>query len=215
MYKENEKVSRVMGSGKNGKISILLVDDQAVVRQGLAFFIDVIDDLELAGEAADGEEAVRMAAELRPDVILMDVVMPRMNGIDAARAILAQNPEAHIIALTNGVDEWRRAQEALKAGLSGYFLKNTTVDELAGAIYAACDGEPVGDSARQSETPPLTEREKTILKLCAAGMGTREIAVNLRTSCATIRLCTGSILDKLDAHSPDEAVHTAAQRRII
>ncbi|MEQ8677040.1 MAG: response regulator transcription factor [Aggregatilineales bacterium] len=208
------------------KIRVLLVDDHAVVRQGFKFFLDVIDDLELVGEASNGEEAVAVAAEVKPDVILMDVVMPKLNGIEATRAILAHNPNVKIIALTSFTDNENLVQEALSAGASGYFFKDVNVNELANAVYTVVEGNVAmaSDATRllvkASNTPRpveihLTEREKEVLGLMIAGRNNREIADELIISRATVKFHVSSILSKLSVTTRTEAAAIAVQRHLV
>lgn len=210
----------------NNKIRVLLVDDHAVVRQGFKFFIDVIDDLELVGEASNGEEAVSIAAEVKPDVVLMDVVMPKMNGIEATRAILAHNANVKIIALTSFTDNENLVQEALSAGASGYFFKDVNVNELANAVYTVYEGNVAmasdatrllvkASNAPRTQEVHLTEREKEVLTLMVAGRNNREIAEELIISRATVKFHVSSILSKLSVTTRTEAAAIAVQRHLV
>jgi len=144
-------------TGTNTTIRVVVVDDHDMVRRGLAVFLRTFDDLKLVGEAADGEEAVRIVEELRPDVVLMDLRMPVMDGVEATKVIRAQFPETQVIALTSFKDE-RLVHDALSAGAIGYLLKNASVDDLAAAIRAPrgqAHAFPRGDAgAHQSGAPP-------------------------------------------------------------
>jgi len=208
------------------KIRVLLVDDHQVVRQGFKFFIDVTDDLELVGEAVNGEEAVQAAAKLNPDVILMDMIMPKMNGIEATKAIIADYPDVKIIALTSFSDDENLVQDALSAGASGYFFKDVTVDELADAIRKVYDGEVAmaSDATRllvKASTAPrpqqvhLTAREKEVLALMVEGRSNPEIGGELVISRATVKFHVSSILGKLDVGTRTEAVAVAIQQQLI
>lgn len=210
----------------DGRIRILLVDDHFVVRQGFKYFIDVIDDLKLVGEASNGQAAIMEAARLKPDVILMDLVMPKVNGIEATKAILASNPRTKIIALTSFTDDESMLQAALAAGVSGYFFKDLSVDELANAVRKVHRGEvalasnatdmlvKVTKSSR-SQAYHLTEREKAVMRLMAAGLNNREIAEKLIVSQATVKFHVSSILSKLGAATRTEAVAIAVQHKLV
>lgn len=208
------------------KIRVLLVDDHQVVRQGFKFFIDVTDDLELVGEAVNGEQAVQAVAELNPDVILMDMIMPKMNGIEATSAIIADYPDVKIIALTSFSDDENLVQDALSAGASGYFFKDVTVDELADAIRKVYDGEVAmaSDATRllvKASTAPrqqqihLTAREKEVLALMVEGQSNPEIGGELVISRATVKFHVSSILGKLDVGTRTEAVAVAIQQQLL
>lgn len=210
----------------DGRIRILLVDDHFVVRQGFKYFIDVIDDLKLVGEASNGQAAIMEAARLKPDVVLMDLVMPKVNGIEATKAILASNPRVKIIALTSFTDDERMLQAALAAGVSGYFFKDLSVDELANAVRKVHRGEvalasnatdmlvKVTKSSR-SQAYHLTEREKAVMRLLVAGLNNREIAEKLIVSQATVKFHVSSILSKLGAATRTEAVAIAVQHKLV
>lgn len=208
------------------KIRIFLVDDHDVVRQGFKYFIDVIDDLELVGEASNGEDAVQAVAELSPDVVLMDVVMPRMTGIQATKAILGVNPQVKIIALTSFTDNENLLQEALAAGASGYFFKDVSVDELSDAVHRVVQGDVALASeatrmlVKATTTPAvqevhLTDREKEVLELMVSGQNNREIAEVLVISRATVKFHVSSILSKLGVSTRTEAVAIAVQRQLV
>lgn len=210
----------------DGRIRILLVDDHFVVRQGFKYFIDVIDDLKLIGEASNGQAAIIEAARLKPDVILMDLVMPKVNGIEATKTILASNPRIKIIALTSFTDDESMLQSALAAGVSGYFFKDLSVDELANAVRKVYRGEvalasnatdmlvKVTKSSR-SQNYHLTEREKAVMRLLVAGLNNREIAEKLIVSQATVKFHVSSILSKLGAATRTEAVAIAIQHKLV
>jgi NarL family two-component system response regulator LiaR len=206
-------------------IRVLLVDDHAMVRRGLAVMLQAFDDLALAGEAATGEEAVRLCAELRPDVVLMDLQLPDMTGVEATRAIRQNRPEVKVLALTSFKDEaW--VQAALQAGAIGYLLKDVSIDELAAAIRAAHAGKPtLAPEAAQAlihavtQPPPLggdlTEREREVLALLAKGLDNVAIADRLGVSRSTIKTHVSSILSKLGAASRTEAVALALKHGLV
>jgi len=203
----------------------MIVDDHAVVRSGLAAFLMVFDDLELAGEAGSGEEAVRLCAELQPDVVLMDLVMPKMDGATATRALRERCPHVQVIALTSFKEE-ELVQGVLQAGAIGYLLKNVTAEELAGAIRAAYAGRPtLAPEAAQAlilaaTHPPvpgrdLTPREREVLALMVEGLNNPEIAARLVVSQSTVKFHVSSILSKLGVTSRTEAVALAVQHHLV
>jgi len=206
-------------------IRVLVVDDHAVVRSGLAAFLLAYDDLELAGEASSGEEAIRRCRQVQPDVVLMDLVMPGMDGAAATRAIRAQFPKVQVIALTS-FPEQEMVQAALQAGAIGYLLKNIAAEELAGAIRAAHAGRPTlaPEATRaliQASTQPprlghdLTAREREVLALMIEGLNNTAIAERLVVSRSTIKFHVSSILSKLGASSRTEAVALAVQHDLV
>ena len=191
-------------------IRVLIVDDHAMVRQGIATFIELQDDIELVGEAANGREAIARVEELRPDVVLMDLVMPEMDGVTATREIKARHPGVMVLALTSFVND-AQITPALQAGASGYLLKDLSADELMHAIRAAHQGEtplapavakkliadiaaPHGES---SALDRLTDREREVLALLGRGMSNKEIAAQLSISAKTVKFHVSSILGKL------------------
>ena len=206
-------------------IRVMLVDDHAMVRRGLATFLKAFDDLLLAGEAENGADAVQMCAEVLPDVILMDMVMPGMDGVSATRAIRQQFPMVQVIALTS-FKEGELIKNALEAGAIGYLLKDISADELAQAIRAV----HIGRSALSPEAsqilvqmvnqPPapgldLTEREREVLGLMIEGSSNSQIALKLRVSSSTIKSHVSNILSKLGVSSRTEAVSLALRNRIV
>ena len=206
-------------------IRVMLVDDHQMVRNGLATFLLVHDDLELVGEASDGEQALRVFEEARPDIVLMDLKMPRMDGVEATRRLLERVPEAHIIALTSFEDE-TLVQEALEAGASGYLLKDIGADDLADAIRKAHAGKPalaaeateaLFRAARRGHQPgdDLTDREREVLALMVEGLTNPEIAERLVVSSSTVKTHVSSILSKLDVSTRTEAVSFALQRKLV
>ena len=206
-------------------IRVLLVDDHTMVRRGLAAFLKVFDDLQLAGEAASGAAAIQLCAQVAPDVILMDMVMPGMDGAATTRAIRQQFPQVQIIALTS-FKEGDLVKNALQAGAIGYLLKDVSADELAQAIRLAHAGRAtLSPQAAQAlvETahqPPassfeLTERELEVLALMVEGLNNTQIAGRLTVSSSTIKSHVSNILSKLGVASRTEAVTLALRSHLI
>jgi NarL family two-component system response regulator LiaR len=203
------------------RIRVLITDDHALVRTGLKFFLLASDDLDLVGEATSGEEALQQCAQVHPDVVLMDLIMPGMNGIVATRSIRERWPHIQVITLTN-FQEAGLVQEALQAGAVGYLLKNVTADELTSAIRAAYAGRPtLAPEATQAliqvatHSPTLghdlTPREREVLALMVKGLSNSEIAARLVISLSTVKFHISSILSKLGVASRAEAVALAWQ----
>jgi NarL family two-component system response regulator LiaR len=207
-------------------IKVMLVDDHAVVRSGLAAFLMVFDDLEFVGEAGDGREAIQKCAEIHPDIVLMDLVMPEMDGATATRAIRSRWPDIQVVVLTSFKED-DLVQGALRAGAIGYLLKNSSADELASAIRLAAAGRPtlapeaaralihVSQQMYQANRYDLTEREKEVLGLMALGMNNLEIADRLVVSRSTVKFHVSSLLSKLEANTRTEAVAIALQNHLI
>ena len=206
-------------------IRVMLVDDHTMVRRGLATFLKVFDDLQLAGEAESGAAAIQLCGELLPDVVLMDMVMPDMDGATATRAIRQQFPQVQVIALTS-FKEGDLVKNALQAGAIGYLLKDLSADELAQAIRAAHAGRAtLSPEAAQAliETtnqPPepglaLTEREREVLALMVEGLNNTQIAARLTVSPSTIKSHVSNILSKLGVASRTEAVTLALRNHIV
>ena len=206
-------------------IRVMVVDDHTMVRRGLAIFLKVYDDLELVGEAENGEEAIQLCAKVVPDVILMDIVMPVMDGSTAIRIIRQQYPQAQVIALTSFV-EGKLINNALEAGAIGYLLKNVLADDLARAIRAAHSGratlspeaaQVLVEAVNHAPAPglDLTEREREVLSLMVEGLNNTQIAGRLAVSPSTIKSHVSNILSKLRAESRTEAVTLALRNRII
>jgi len=206
-------------------IKVMIVDDHAVVRSGLAAFLMAYDDLELVGQAGSGKEAVRLCERAGPDVVLMDLVMPEMDGAAATRAVRERCPEVQVIALTSFKED-DLVTGALQAGAIGYLLKNVSADELANAIRAARAGKPTlaAEAAQalihtaSAPKPPghdLTAREREVLALMAQGLNNPEIADKLIVGRSTVKFHVSSILGKLGAGSRTEAVAMALQHKMV
>jgi len=208
-------------------IRVMLVDDHAVVRSGLAAFLYAYDDLQLVAEAADGEEAIRLCERVHPDVILMDLIMPRMDGPTATRILRERYPDIKILVLTSFKED-NLVHDALRAGAIGYLLKNATADELANAIRAAHQGratlapeaaQVLIHAATHPEGPTLghdlTEREHEVLNLMAKGLDNNQIAERLIVSRSTVKFHVSNILSKLNATSRTEAVAVALQHNLV
>ncbi|GAA4062865.1 DNA-binding NarL/FixJ family response regulator [Nonomuraea soli] len=215
-------------------IRVLIVDDHQMIRHGLAMTLTTEHDIEVVGEASDGLEAVEMADRLLPDVVLMDVRMPRRSGIEATRGIKSSVPSTRIIMLTVS-DEEEDLFEAIKAGATGYLLKDVQLDEVPDAVRGVHEGQSLINPAmaaklinefasmsrKEAERPPqlpvprLTEREMEVLRLVAKGMNNREIAKQLFISENTVKNHVRNILDKLQLHSRMEAVVYAVRERML
>lgn len=206
-------------------IGVMIVDDHAVVRSGLSTFLMVYDDLEFVGEASSGEEAVRLCDRIKPDVVLMDLVMPGMDGAKATKAIREKCPDIQVIALTS-FKEQELVEGVMEAGAIGYLLKNVAADELADAIRSAHIGRPTlapeaAQALIQASRRPeptrydLTVREKEVLELMVEGLSNPEIADRLVVSKSTVKFHVSSILSKLGACSRTEAVAMALQKELL
>ncbi|MEU9182424.1 response regulator transcription factor [Streptomyces sp. NPDC048550] len=206
-------------------IRVLLVDDHQVVRRGLRTFLEVQDDIEVVGEAADGEEGVARAEELRPDVILMDIKMPGTDGIEALRRLRAQANPARVLIVTSFTEQ-RTVVPALRAGAAGYVYKDIDPDALAGAIRSVHAGHvllqpEVAEALLSQEEQPsssrggsLTEREREVLSLIADGRSNREIARALVLSEKTVKTHVSNILMKLDLSDRTQAALWAVRHGI-
>ena len=223
-------------------IRVLLVDDQQIVRQGLATILRYTPGLDVIAEAGDGEEAIALAQELRPDVVLMDIKMPRLGGIPATRQICTQLPGTHVIILTT-YDTDDLVFEGIKAGAKGYLLKDTTGEKLVEAIQGVMRGEAQLDPAvaskvlgefrrlaeerapRRAKAPedddlavtiePLTPREEEVLRLLAEGLSNKEIGARLHLTEGTVKNYVSAIIAKLQANDRTHAVVTALRRGLV
>jgi DNA-binding NarL/FixJ family response regulator len=223
-------------------IRVLLVDDQHIVRQGLATILKYSPGIEVAGEASDGQEAIALAQETRPDVVLMDLKMPRMGGIPATRQICQEMPETHVIILTT-YDSDDLVFEGIKAGARGYLLKDTSSERLVDAIQGVVRGESqidptvagkvlaefrrlakepspalpsrVGGDAMLGEIEPLTPREEEVLHLLVEGLSNKEIGTRLYLTEGTVKNYVSAIIAKLQANDRTHAVVTALRRGLV
>jgi DNA-binding NarL/FixJ family response regulator len=212
-------------------IRVLIVDDHALFRRGLQMVLEGEDDIDVVGEASDGAEAVKTAEETTPDVVLMDVRMPKRSGIEATRTIKDTLPSTRILMLTIS-DEEADLYEAIKGGASGYLLKDASTDEVAQAVRVVADGQSLispsmamklldefkqmsRQDRSQPTTPRLTERELEVLRLVAQGLNNREIAKQLFISENTVKNHVRNILEKLQLHSRMEAVMYAVREKLL
>jgi len=225
--------TQISAREEQAKIRVLVVDDQELFRRGLTMLLSVEDDIEVVGEATDGSAAATLAASTAPDVILMDVRMPKQTGIEACISMKDAAPEARIIMLTAS-DEEADLYEAVKNGASGYLLKDSSIDEVAQAVRVVADGQSLispsmasklltefatmikkGDERQQLPAPRLTDRELEVLKLVAKGLNNRDIAKELFISENTVKNHIRNILEKLQLHSRMEAVVYAVREKLL
>ena len=219
--------------GANDAIRVLIVDDHALFRRGLEMVLEQEDDVEVVGEAGDGSEAIEKAQELMPDVVLMDVRMPRRSGIEATQTIKDLIPHAKILMLTIS-DEEADLYDAIKAGANGYLLKEIPIDEVADAIRSVWAGQSrispsmasklltefaaiskEADERPQMPAPKLTDREMEVLRLVAQGLNNRDIAKQLFISENTVKNHIRNILEKLHLHSRVEAAVYAHRQHLL
>lgn len=206
---------------------VLLADDHTLLREGLRRSLEDAG-VEVVGEAADGEQAVRLAAESRPDVVLMDVSMPRMGGVEATRAIRERMPDVEVVILTMHADA-SVVNDAVRAGAAGYLVKDCTTDDIVSLLQAVADGEATlspdlassmlaaarGDAGASAREHLLTQREEEVLKLIAEGASTPEVAASLFISTKTVRHHLSSIYEKLESRDRTQAVIRAVRMGII
>jgi len=205
-------------------IRIVIADDHSVVRQGLRMFLGLDPELEVVGEAMDGAEALRLARELRPDVVVMDLLMPGMNGIEATAAIRRELPDTEVLALTSVLED-ASVVGAVRAGAIGYLLKDTQADALCQAIKAAAVGQVqltpkaaarLMQAVSAPESPEaLTERETEVLRLLAQGQSNKQIAHSLHITDKTVKTHVSNILSKLGVQSPTQATLYAVRIGLV
>ena len=212
-------------------IRVVLADDEAMVRAGLRLLVDGEADLEVVGEAVDGEDAVRTVERTRPDVVLMDIRMPRMNGLDAAREVLALDPAPRVLVLTT-FDEDEVVDEALRRGVTGFLLKSSPPEEMVAAIRRASSGQGVIDPSvvpgvisrfanapvvrrPAAELARLTPRETDVLRLVGRGYSNAEIAAELYLGETTVKTHLGRVLDKLDLRDRPRAIAFAYESGLL
>jgi DNA-binding NarL/FixJ family response regulator len=209
-------------------VRIMIVDDQTLFRSGLGRLLDADDRVTVVGEASDGSDAVKMAATLKPDVVLMDIKMPQLDGIEATRRIVTENPEVKVLMLTT-FEADNHVIQALKAGASGYVLKDSQPDAIVTSILAVMAGERVMASAvanrvlemlTGTSTPKefydgLTAREVEVLKMLATGMANKQIAYKLRISEKTVRNHVSNMYEKLDIYDRAQAVLYAVRKGLV
>ncbi|MEI7743754.1 MAG: response regulator transcription factor [Chloroflexota bacterium] len=224
----DDVIGHQAGGDPRPKIRVLLADDHLVVRKGLRGFFELLDDMEVVGEAEDGRRAVSLVESLLPDVVLMDLLMPVMDGIAATAEIKSRFPEVEVVALTSFIEE-ERVTAALEAGATGYLLKDADADDVAIAIRRAHAGEVHLDPqvarmlasrirTRREDAPsrePLTEREREVLGLVARGHSNKEIATLLDITERTARTHVSNILGKLDLASRTQAALWAIEHRLV
>jgi NarL family two-component system response regulator LiaR len=217
-----------MSQESNEKVRILIVDDHAVVRQGLITFLELQDEIEVVGEASNGKEAVQRVQELEPDVVLMDLVMPVMDGLTAIKHIKQLRPSTEVIALTSFADD-EKVFTAIRSGATGYLLKDVQPNDLVKAVLAADRGEVqlhpevakllmhevVAPTKEVDSLDELTEREREVLGLLGLGMSNKEIAYKISVSEKTVKAHVSSILNKLNLPGRTHAALYASKRGLV
>lgn len=214
-----------MGDMNSRRIRVIVADDHEIVRNGLTVFLETCEDLELVGQAANGAEAVRLCEQLHPDVVLMDIIMPEMDGITATQIIRQRFPDTQIVALTSFENE-DTVPTVLQAGAISYLLKNVSIDELAEAVRNAYMGKStlspeatqalIGSVVRPAAPRfDLTERELEVLALIVKGMNNGEIAEQLYISASTVKNHVSNVLSKLSAANRSEAAALAVQHHLV
>lgn len=213
-------------------VRVLICDDQTVVREGLAAILGTDDEIQVVGLARDGREAIALAAELQPDVVLMDLKMPVMNGVQAIQRLRSQHPSVHVLVLTTYADdEW--VLDAVRAGARGYLLKDTRRDDLVDAVKGTASGksyldpsiagklmrevasQPAATTADEGQVEGLTERELEVLRLMVLGHSNPEIAERLHLAPGTVRNYVSTILQKLNVEDRTQAAVVALQRGLV
>jgi NarL family two-component system response regulator LiaR len=217
-----------MSQESNEKVRILIVDDHAVVRQGLITFLELQDEIEVVGEASNGKEAIQRVQELEPDVVLMDLVMPVMDGLTAIKHIKQLRPSTEVIALTSFADD-EKVFTAIRSGATGYLLKDVQPNDLVKAVLAADRGEVqlhpevakllmhevVAPTKEVDSLDELTEREREVLGLLGLGMSNKEIAYKISVSEKTVKAHVSSILNKLNLPGRTHAALYASKRGLV
>jgi DNA-binding NarL/FixJ family response regulator len=217
-----------MSQETNDKVRLLIVDDHAVVRQGLITFLELQDEIEVVGEASNGKEAIQKVQELEPDVVLMDLVMPVMDGLTAIKQIKQLRPSTEVIALTSFADD-EKVFTAIRSGATGYLLKDVQPNDLVKAVLAADRGEVqlhpevakllmhevVAPAKEADSLDDLTEREREVLGLLGLGMSNKEIAYKISVSEKTVKAHVSSILNKLNLPGRTHAALYASKRGLV
>ena len=205
-------------------IRILIVDDHGIIRQGLRLYLEFDPELLVVGEATNGIEALQLVETLRPDVVLMDILMPLMDGLEATLAIRQDFPDTEVIILTSVVDE-NIISQCIRAGASGYLLKDTRSEELCRAVHAAADGQVqlskqialklVADKEDLDVAPSLTTREEDVLKLVAQGCSNKQICLSLNITEKTVKAHVGNIFRKIGVNSRTQATLYALRAGLV